>query len=511
MKEISQKLTRQWCQRQHVEKKLNNLLLKNIGKAVPGVCLFLCAGISLSAQSFSFNETEKDLYDKTLNLEFANVFDQAKEPSSPQEQYILSLTRTLELLIFEDEKKFKSYENAFDKINDLPGKTATEQFLKAESRLQWAFVCLKFGHEFDAAFNLRQAYQLTAECKKRYPDFIPILKTSGLLNIMIGAVPDKYDWLLGLLGVDGSIEGGINELTRVVDSNSSLSAEAELLLGLANGFIFQKPENGLSYIERLKNSHDHRLLNFFGGSLAIKNSQSELALKYLHPFTKTEAVGTLPYAQYLLGEIYLHKADYPQAIKHYENFRNKYKGVNYIKDAYFKTAVCYLLNGNPSHAEKLFQAARSNGKEIVEADIYAAKALEENKPPHVELSKARYATDGGYYADAEKILDNLKATELSRKKDKVEYYYRKARVAHKQNKIEPAILFYNQVISSTAEDDHWYYAPNAALQLGYIKLGSGNDEEAREHFQKALSYKRHEYKNSIDSKARSALAQIRAK
>jgi tetratricopeptide (TPR) repeat protein len=490
---------------------LNNHLSQHIGKAALWVCLFLLSASSLFAQSFNFNDREKDLYDKALNLEFADVFDELKKPSSAQEQYILSLTQTLELLIHEDENKFKSYEKAFDKIKDLPGKTAIDQFLMAESRLQLAFVSLKFGHEFDAAFNLRHAYQITEACKKQYPDFLPILKTSGLLNIMIGAVPDKYNWLLSLLGVDGSIETGVSELTTVIDSNSSLSTEAGLLLALANGFIFQKPDQGLVHIQRLKNSHDYRLLNFFGGSLAIKNSQSELALKYLHPFTSAEAVGTLPYAQYLLGEIYLHKAEYPRAIKYYDNFRNKYRGVNYIKDAYFKTAICHLLNGNPLHAEKLFQAARSNGKEIVEADIYAAKALEENERPDVELSKARYATDGGYYADAEKILNNLKATEFPRKKDKVEYYYRRARLAHKQNKIEAAILFYNQVISSSAESDHWYYAPNAALQLGYIRLATGNEEEAREHFEKALSYKKHEYKNSIDSKARGALAQIRAK
>jgi tetratricopeptide (TPR) repeat protein len=485
--------------------------LKHIRKAAHWVCLFLLSGAPLFAQTFTFSQKEQQLYNQALNLEFAEVTQALDKTSSPQEQYILFLTRTLELLIHEDEKKLSAYQKAFEKMKELPDKTATEQFIQAELRLQWAFVSLKFGHEFDAAFNLRQAYQITEACKKRYPDFIPIYKTSGLLNIMIGAVPDKYNWLLSLLGVEGSIETGVSDLTKVIDANTSLSSEAELLLGLANGFIFQKPDEGLAHIDHLKKSYDHRLLNFLGGSLAIKNSQSELALSYLQPFSNAEGVSALPYAQYLLGEIYLHKADYLLAIKHYENFRNKYRGVNYIKDAYFKTGLCYLLNGNQSQAEKFLQAARSNGKEMVEADIYAANALEENELPHVELSKARYATDGGYYGNAEKILNNLESARLSRKKDKVEYYYRKARLAHKQNKTDAAILFYGQVIDSTGNDDHWYYAPNSALQLGYIKLASGNENEAREYFEKALSYKKHEYKNSIDSKARGALAQIKAK
>ena len=35
-----------------------------------------------------------------------------------------------------------------------------------------------------------------------------------------------------------------------------------------------------------------------------------------------------------------------------------------------------------------------------------------------------------------------------------------------------------------------------------------NYTEARKYFEKSMSYKRHEYKNSIDSKARSALSRL---
>jgi hypothetical protein len=46
------------------------------------------------------------------------------------------------------------------------------------------------------------------------------------------------------------------------------------------------------------------------------------------------------------------------------------------------------------------------------------------------------------------------------------------------------------------------------MQLGYINRSQNKIKEAEEYFQRALSYRRHEYKNSIDSKARSALAQL---
>jgi len=57
-------------------------------------------------------------------------------------------------------------------------------------------------------------------------------------------------------------------------------------------------------------------------------------------------------------------------------------------------------------------------------------------------------------------------------------------------------------------DNSWYFAPNSALQLGYIFRDQADAIEARQYFEKALSYKKHVYKNSIDNKARSALASL---
>jgi hypothetical protein len=42
-------------------------------------------------------------------------------------------------------------------------------------------------------------------------------------------------------------------------------------------------------------------------------------------------------------------------------------------------------------------------------------------------------------------------------------------------------------------------------------MQENNTEAARQFFTKAMAYKKHEYKNSIDSKARSALAQLKRK
>jgi hypothetical protein len=67
--------------------------------------------------------------------------------------------------------------------------------------------------------------------------------------------------------------------------------------------------------------------------------------------------------------------------------------------------------------------------------------------------------------------------------------------------------YYRETIELSGQDN-WYYAPNSWLQLGYIGVEE-KDPEAATYFSRALEYKKHEYKNSIDTKAKSALAQLK--
>jgi tetratricopeptide (TPR) repeat protein len=208
--------------------------------------------------------------------------------------------------------------------------------------------------------------------------------------------------------------------------------------------------------------------------------------------------------------VYLHKGEYETAIQSYQTFLNEYHGLNYIKDALYKTGICYWLSGNTSEATKYFNKAKEQGKEATEADKYAARSLTEETLPHSKLSKIRYATDGGYYDEAKKIIASIQDGDLATSKEKIEFVYRKARLYNKIGSLQEAVKLYLETIELQGEEN-WYFAPNSCLQLGYIFANENNIQEARQYFEKALSYKKHEYKNSIDSKAKSALAQLKKK
>jgi tetratricopeptide (TPR) repeat protein len=463
----------------------------------------------VSAQDLKFEKSLQKAYDLALNLRCEDALEKISDLNSVEAVYIASLAETIELLVTEDYTKFSQYEERFQRRLDEDQRDASgnDQFLQAEIRLHWAFVYLKFGHELDAAVHLRQAYQIAVACREKFPDYLPIRKTTGMLKIIIGSVPDRYSWIPGLLNMRGSISEGLADFAVFRGSGSPLALEAKLLYSLVKGFILSDPTNALANMQEvLQEQKENPLALFLTASLALKNSENDLALRMLQDLSQYNRGIPLYYADYLKGEAYLHKGDYLNSISSYRWFITHQTGQNYIKDAWYKIGLCYWLNGNDHEALAVFEEARNKGKESSEADKSAARTLAEKNPPNVKLSKVRYFTDGGYYPEAEQILTKISRVDLPQKKDQAEYYYRKARLAHKMNKPD-AVDLYVQTIEMTGQES-WYFAPNACLQLGYIFQSQNRITEAEEYFRQALSYRRHEYKNSIDSKARAALAQL---
>lgn len=158
-------------------------------------------------------------------------------------------------------------------------------------------------------------------------------------------------------------------------------------------------------------------------------------------------------------------------------------------------------------AYKHFDLARKTGRDVAEPDRYAVAQLKEDQFPNSKLLKARLYTDGGYYIEAETVLKSVKESDLKTEKERVEYNYRKARLADKMGDLKTAKTYYLRTLSQSGTNP-WYFAPNSALQLGYIARTRNDKVNAKKYFELALSFQKHAYKNSIDSKAKSALDQI---
>ncbi|HMJ68003.1 MAG TPA: tetratricopeptide repeat protein [Cyclobacteriaceae bacterium] len=490
--------------------------IKIIGTRKAGViaCLFLLIGFSTRADNiWTFDPELQKIHQLVLNLQTEQAYKllQKVKANEFHTMYVLSFCETLDVLISEDEVKFQKIESNFrDRLkylSSLPN-GAEMLFLQAELNLQRGFNFLNLGQEFNAVWAIRNAYNFTQECLKKYPEFIPIKKTSGMIEVMVGSVPDKFHFFISLLGMKGSVVKGQKQLEELKTSQSSLSVEANLAYYTIKGLINQQIEVAVrGFNDILKERPDNKLALFLAINMMMKNSQSEEALKLIH--TLDASPGGLPmyYIDYLRGEILLQKGDYANSIQAYQRFINNYRSQNFKKDSYYKISLAYYLQGKTDLAKTNFEKAKATGRDVAEPDHHADAQLKDGNFPNAKILRVRLCTDGGYYKEAKDLFHSITPADLKTKKEEVEYYYRKARLAHKTSDMSAAKIFYKQTIDMSGESQ-WYFAPNSALQLGYIAQASHEYSLARKYFQKALTYKRHEYKNSIDGKAKSALEQL---
>lgn len=248
------------------------------------------------------------------------------------------------------------------------------------------------------------------------------------------------------------------------------------------------------------------LAHFVYASAAIKEGQSELAFTVLQNRPTGDAYLPLHLIAYRKGEIFLQKGQYEEAKEQYTLFLMNYKGQNFLKDTYYKLFLIHWLTNQPS-PEQYLNDVLTIGQTVTEADKYAQKFAETKVLPHKSLMKSRLSFDGGYYQQAFDVIAIFTENSFAQEKDKAEFNYRKARIFHKTGKVSEAMTCYLRTIQ-LSEAAQYYFGANAALQLGYIYQELEKVAEARKCYEKALSYKKHEYKNSIDNKAKAALGEL---
>jgi predicted negative regulator of RcsB-dependent stress response len=419
------------------------------------------------------------------------------------------------LLITDDEAQYNAWairqDQRLDQLRRLNTQSPYYRLTQAEVRLHWAFVKLKFGREMSACWDIIKAYKLLAENQKRFPNFIPTYKSLGLLHVLIGSVPDNYGWVARLLGLRGNVQQGLAELDRA-RQDPSLRTEARLIDGLIRAYILKFSETDARQLAQLvAEQPDNALLPFFGATISLKNGQGEQALAYLTHRPTGPAYLPMPITENLLGDVFLQKGQYPTAAGHYTRFLAAYRGQNFLKDTHYKLFLCDWLAGNDAAAMLHLRRVVGAGRTVVEADKAAQKFadsfLKKGASANQKvLMRARLATDGGFADEALAQLKPLRESSFLTMAEKAEFNYRLGRIQQRRDQPDAAIPHFVRAIAlCDGTTEVLSFGATSALQLGYIYQQKKDRAAARTYFEKALSYPRHEYKNSIDNKARAAL------
>ena len=479
--------------------------------------LFLFLSTTVFA-SFQMNERMQQSYIHIINLEFDAaqqllILEQNQNPDNAivvlQHNYIDFLT----VLIGEEEEFFNTAKDKksdrIDVIQQGDENSPYYLYAQAEVHLQWAFARLKFDEYLTAAYEIQKAYSLLEENQEQFPDFKLNKKGLGLLHTLVGAIPEQYQWVLNLVGMEGSIIVGLRELKSLLKDEEMEMYHSEILF-LTSFLQLNMTNDDLAYKQLLDKIGDeykkNYLLNFAAARLSNALGMNGFCINILENRPEIEGKYPFHYLDYLLGMSYLYKLDYEKSELYFNRFLKNFKGNNYIKSAYHKLAwISYLKGERLQH--KYFEKVIEEGAGSIDEDKVALKDAKKNYITHSRLLRTRLFYDGGYYEEA---LFEINSVKIVKKYANFldEHWYRLARVISKLDYADEDIVARYQKAFDIGRESTSYFAPMSALQIGLIYEKQNDVEQAAIYFEKCLSLSNFDYERGIHQKAKAGLARI---
>lgn len=482
-----------------------------------------------SAKSFIMTTGYTQAYLEVLRLRFETAAslinaESKKDPSNAASIYLLSYIDFLKAVISEEDKYYKvllaNKSARLKQLETVSHDSPWHLYSQAQLNLQSGIASVKTGEYFKAAIDINKAYGQFQENNKKFPAFKPNKAGLGLLHVLIGSIPDTYKWVTGILGMEGNINNGLNELTEILIKSQKENAYPYLFnecLFLSTFVTFNLADNDentdalMHLLESEKISKEIRnnpMLIYAASSFYSHEGKNDRAIELLTNRPLDKSYFPFHYLDYLTGIALLNKLD-PKARVYLLRYVTNFKGRNFIKSAYQRIAWSFLTSGDSIAYHTYISRIKLFGAAEMDNDKEALREMKRNSLPHPELLKIRLLFDGGYYSRAEDLLKTMKP-ELLIPTERIEFLYRSARIQHKKGNISNAKELYSNTYKQ-GKNYTMYYAANSILNLGNIYEKEGNFKQAIWCYRECLNLDFNEYRTSIEQKAEAGINRLSSK
>lgn len=480
--------------------------------------LITISAINCLAQNYSFNENCQQAYRAFLagKITEGHRLTVLEKKSHPDNLFTVVLDNYEDFItqsFNENKLVFEQREGiAADRLALLEKgnkQSPYHLFSKALIHIQWSMIRTKNGDTWNAVWDFRRGYMLLIENKKRFPEFQETDIFLGASEAIISTIPSGYKWISELLGLRGNMALGMQRLGKQVLTRKSLFAdEGNLYYIFLKNYLENDIHGAQLLVKQLNIDVSNNLLNcFIAANLAINHKDAATAEHILRNRATGPEYMVFPMLDYELGDAKLKRLDYTCA-DDFKRYLQTTHSTFYIKDAWLSLAYTAYLQNNTSEMRRCLEQIKKQGDTEADADREALHVAESGTMPDKDLLRARLLNDGGYNAEALRILQTRTVSSFLLGDEQLEYIYRLARIHDELGHTEEALGYY-QVTLKQAGSTTRYYPARAALQMGYIYESRKQTETAIQCFNKVLELKGHEYKNSLDQKAKAALNRIR--
>lgn len=438
----------------------------------------------------------------------------ARTPTAPAPLLVANCADFVELLITQDASRYEALTEAQDArltaLDKAPA-SALHDYAQAEITLHLGLSQLLFKHVVAGGYHLRSGYHQMQDVVKRYPSFAPARKTLGICEFAVGSLPAGYHWLLRLLGLTADVNTGLKNLALAAAQPGDFQTESQIYLTLIREGYYKKPDEALHLADHLHAQQpDNLLFSYLLISVNKRQHHGDAALAAFRSRPTGAGYLAVPYLHHMAADLLLYQGDYAGSERENLVFLRDSKSVHYRKDGAFKLYLAAWLSGQPATAMARYrEQINQTGTADVEEDNYAQHYYHEAVALNPVLTRARLQSDGGYNQQALNTLRTFRVTPATLWRDRIEEPYRRARAFQGLGRLDSAWFYFERTQTVSGPKAPYYFAPQAALQQGYLAQEAGKKAQARFYFEKALRYPWHEYKNSTDAKASLALRELK--
>lgn len=475
----------------------------------------------LAYSNFDFNANCVNAYQNILSLKLntARILISAEKRKNPSNSipYLLDNYVDYFSLMTTDNKadfeRFKDRKNErISRIENDDKSSPYYLFALAEINLQLALSRSRANEYFTASLEVNRAYKQLQENAKRFPEFLPNQKNLGIINAVLGSIPDGLRLALSAFGIRGDTRTGVRILESLIEklprsTYSHFYDETVFYYSVIQTDIVPDPAN---YGKIMKNTEDmdrESLLKTYIRSYAgVKMGNTRNALVELNKRPSGPIYPAYPYLDYLSGIAKMQNLD-PTALLSFNAYLKAYRGVNLIKDTYLQLAWLELIiRGNTKAYQYYVEAVKQKGDELHGRDKQAMREVGYGIPD-ISLLKARLLSDGGNYEKALSQLSGKTTEDFKTLMYKIEFNYRMGRICDLTSKDELALKYYQKAID-LGKNEPYSFAANSALRSGIIYEKNKNKARAKQYYNVAINMKDHDYENSIENRAKEGLKRV---
>jgi len=481
---------------------------------------------SVSANS-ALDEAVLDGLDDVYNLRFETAESKFKQlqksnPNDLKGFFYESLLYFYKALPSRDEKLFNKYielsDNVIEKAEDKLDKNENDYdalYYKGLSHSYRSLLMLSLNKSLlKAASNGNDGYRILSTLIEKKPDYYDAYMGLGLYKIAIGFVPEKYQWLLSLIGFEGNIKEGRKLLNTSLQNGNYTKVDSKVFLSI---FSLKEKEDG----DNQALSYSRDLTEQYPGSAVFKVFYSSILLQYGYPVEAEIAANEAlilnknsfqeeikKSANAVIGTSYFRMNEYQKSIPFLEEYMKYVNPEDRYNVYLFTLGVSYELTGDRNTAVQKYKSVRNNfiNERDGELDkLFYRLAQDKIKTPlreiDVKLIKALNLRESNNAEDALIIYNDIISSKMLDKfnsdDDQIRVYF-DIGVAYSYNKdFDNAIIAFNKCVKLKPDSEAWL-VPHSYFELGKIYDKKGDKNRSSDMFEKIFNYNDFDFESFLE-------------